>query len=218
MMIGLIPARTGSKRVPNKALSDMDGYPLLHYTIKVALKSNLKHVILSTNYPRAAIESIGFGPRLEYIKRPEAMCEDMSPASDYIKHIIDLKDLQPGDTICLLQPTCPIRRVVDINNAIIKYKNSLKLSLVSAYKLGFLSKLYDSQGVSMKMDKESYMYYRNSSIYIFDVGLFLKTGTIFEPEPEIFEMPQYQSVDIDTPEDFTHAELILKGGFNCVTI
>ena len=214
MIIGVVPARSGSQRVPNKALSPMNGYPLLYYTLSKALKSNLKKIIITTDYHRSEIESIGLGGlKLEYIRRPALMCTDEAPAASYLQHIIDLKDLHAGDVICLLQPTCPIREVQDINFALAKFKSSGKQSLVSVYKLDFLSKLYDSQGVNLKMEKESYMYYRNSSIYIFDVGLFIETGSIFEPEPEIFEMEKYKSVDIDFPEDFKHAEFILKGGF-----
>lgn len=215
MMIGLIPARTGSKRVPNKALTDIGGQPLIKYSIDVAIKSNLKKVIISTDYGKADINPLCQGShKVEYIKRPSGMCADTAKASEYLQHVIDLKDLCQGDSICLLQPTCPIRTIKDLNNAIALFKSTDKKSLVSAYKLDFLSKLYDSQGVNLKMEKESFSFYRNSSIYIFDVGLFLETGSIFESEPEIFEMEKYKSVDIDFIEDFIHAELILSGGFS----
>ena len=199
-------------------LTDIDGNPLLYYTIRTAVRSTLKNIIVTTDYARSDIDKLGFGNKIEYIKRPKSLCTNEAPASLYIQHIIDLKDLRHGDSICLLQPTCPIRNVVDVNNAISKYKASDKKSLISVYKLGFLSKLYDSQGKIMKMKKEAFMYYRNSSIYIFDVGLFLETENIFEENPELFEMPSYQSIDIDTQEDFKHAELILKGGFDNGTI
>lgn len=208
MMIGLIPARTGSKRVPNKAMSLLAGKELLSYTIDVATRSNLKSIILTTDYKRNQVQHL-LNSKIEYIKRP--IVKDDEPASNYIQHIIELKDLYKDDVICLLQPTCPIRDTRDINNAISKFKQSGKNSLVSAYKLDFLAKLYNYFGQNIGFDKDSHYYYRNSSIYIFKVGLFLETNSIFESEPEIFEMEKYKSIDIDTPEDFIHAELILNG-------
>jgi len=210
MILGVIPARVGSRRVPNKAMKLIAGKELLAYTINQASSSHLKKIILTTDYRRTQIQHL-LNSKVEYIRRPKELCEDEAPANLYIKHIIELKDLGNEDAICLLQPTCPIREEKDINNAIAKFKSSNKNSLVSVYRLDFLAKLYNASGLNMNLAKENFYYYRNSSIYIFNVGMFLKNNSIFESEPELFVMEKYKSIDIDTPQDFLHAELILNG-------
>lgn len=209
MIVGIIPARKGSVRIKNKNMSLIAGKELLSYTIDAASKSNLKNIILTTDYRRKEVQHL-LNSKVEYIKRPQIFCSDDASANLYIQHIIDLKDLCEEDSICLLQPTCPIRTSKDINLAIAKFKSSNNESLISAFKIDFLSKLYNAKSLNMKLDKDNFFYYRNSSIYIFKVKLFIETGSIFEEEPAIFEMSKYESIDIDTMDDFTHAELLLS--------
>jgi len=209
VIVGLIPARIGSVRIPNKNIREIASKELIKYTIDAASASHLKKIILSTDYKRVQVEHL-LNSKVEYIKRPLPLCTSEAAANKYIKHIIDLKDLGKDDVICLLQPTCPLRETKDINNALAKFKQSEKDSLVSVYKLDFLAKLYNAGGINIGLSQDNYYFYRNSSIYIFKVGLFLDTNSIFEKEPVIFEMEKYKSIDIDTEADFVHAELILK--------
>jgi len=217
MILGLIPARSGSRRIPNKNIREIAGKELLKYTIESASSSNLKKIIFSTDYRMSQVGHL-LNSKIEYIKRPTTLCLEDSQANEYIQHIIELKDLAREDSICLLQPTCPLRDARDINNALAKFKNSKKDSLISVYKLDFLSKLYNAGGIHMSLAKDNYYFYRNSSIYIFKVGLFKDTNSIFEKEPVIFEMEKYKSIDLDTEPDFLHAELILKAlAIKCYT-
>jgi len=106
-MIALIPARQGSKRVPNKNVRLLGGVPLMCWTISVARKSNVfSKVVVSTD----SIEycQIAASWDAEAILRPKQFAADDSTDFDWIKHALDT--IMPGsDQFALLRPTAPFR-------------------------------------------------------------------------------------------------------------
>lgn len=214
-IIGLIPFRSGSKRVPGKPLKELNGVPLVQYTIDQAINSELVRIYLTSDYSREELEKHIDIYNCDVITRPENLCSDSSPYTDYLDHFIYTQDLKDIHAICLLQPTCPIRRVDDINLACEKFIHHNEYignpTLVSAYKVS-RNLLYDHTAKSIynpKFDPKTTIYIRNSSIYIFDLEYYKKTHDIFSKRPLIYEMPAGLSVDINTLEDFNHAKRIM---------
>lgn len=209
-MVGLIPARKESKRVPNKNILPIAGCPLIHWTIDRALASDLDHVYVSTNY-----DDIGYKDTegLTFIRRPDAICGDNSPATEYISHFIEYTGLKHADNVCLLQPTCPLRTALDINGAVEAYYRSDQFCLVSAFSIA-KGLVYNDKGRSLFdstwYNKNDRLYVRNSSIYIFNVGYFLQNGGIFSNPTATYEMPLSRSIDINTMLEFEDCEKMLK--------
>ncbi|MEP6903238.1 MAG: acylneuraminate cytidylyltransferase family protein, partial [Actinomycetota bacterium] len=116
-VLGLIPARGGSKGVPRKNIRLLNGKPLLAYTAETALQcKTLARVILSTE--DAEIADVGRTCGLDVpFMRPLELAQDSTPSLNVVRHA--LLTLQANgedfDAICLLQPTNPLRRADDID-------------------------------------------------------------------------------------------------------
>lgn len=212
-MIGLIPARRGSKRVPGKAMKPVNGLPLLWYTLQAAELSDLKKYYLTSDYSPDELGDLSHFKKLTLIQRPKDLCQDESPASDYIEHAIDyiVNDGCKFTSVCLLQPTCPLRRYADINNAMDIYLTGQLPGLVSVFKVP-RALLYNDNMTRMfnvNYDKDDYVFVRNSAIYIFDVPTFLSQRSIFANPSHIYEMEMFRSLDINDPFDINICQKLL---------
>lgn len=215
MILGVIPARAGSKGIKNKNIYPLCGKPLIEYTIESALKSNLDEVIISTDMSKEIFNVCN--TKCRYIDRPKELCQDDTPMLPVIKHLVNgLK--YKVDAVMILQPTSPLRTTEDINRAIKLfntynicqdkplYQNSNSDSLYSGYYIGIKNKnkVYDKHTNSLHFQ-------RNGSIFITRIDL-LNKEKLWSDNAIEFEMPSYRSIDIDTMEDMKHAELLIKGG------
>ena len=88
-VLGLIPARGGSKSIPRKNLVDLGGLPLIQWTIQAALASNLKRVIVSTDDDEIAEISQSLGAEVPF-KRPADLSSDLTLSIDVILHALDV--------------------------------------------------------------------------------------------------------------------------------
>jgi CMP-N-acetylneuraminic acid synthetase len=115
-VLGLIPARSGSKSVQRKNLTDLGGLPLIGWSIRSALESNLDRVVVSTDDLEISRVSQSFGAEVPFL-RPQNLALDHSLTIDTVLHALD--ELGPGfDAVMLLQPTSPFRNATDINDAL----------------------------------------------------------------------------------------------------
>ena len=87
-ILGIIPARKGSKGIKNKNIKKFAGKPLIYWTIKVALKSNLDKVMVSTDSDTIIKYSKNYGAEVPF-KRPSSISQDKSKTIDVIKHTIN---------------------------------------------------------------------------------------------------------------------------------
>lgn len=113
MVIAVIPARGGSKRVPRKNLRPLAGFPLIDWTIAAALGSRFNRIIVTSDAPeilgRAKIRGI------KTLKRPAYLAADNVPDLSVVRHAIYTLALRPEDLIVYLRPTAPFRRPEEIN-------------------------------------------------------------------------------------------------------
>lgn len=197
-ILGIIPARAGSKGIPNKNIYPLCGEPLIEWTIKSIEKSILDNYLISTN--------------IDYIlkhyahakNRPEHLCKDDSKTIDVISHHITKSTYSDYDAIMLLQPTSPLRTHEDIDNAIELFKNSDVNSLYSGYTMGIKhkSKVYDKN----TSDKH---FQRNGAIFIAKREL-IEQGLLWDNTVIEYEMPLSRSIDIDTMDDLRITEALLE--------
>ena len=118
-LIGLIPARSGSKRVEDKNIRLLDGYPLVAYTIAAALQSGIfSAIVVSTDSERYAAISRKYGAEVPFL-RPVEMADDHSPDIEWIEHtFMRLKEMgREYDCFSILRPTSPFRLPETIRRA-----------------------------------------------------------------------------------------------------
>ena len=112
--LGIIPARGGSKGIPNKNKALFCGKPLITHTIKVALESNLDTVVVSSDDPDILAIATNMG--IEAIQRPAELAEDTTPTLPVLQHALSSFD-SSYDTVMTLQPTSPLRTAQHINRS-----------------------------------------------------------------------------------------------------
>jgi CMP-N,N'-diacetyllegionaminic acid synthase len=137
-VLGLIPARGGSKGIPHKNIRVVAGKPLLQHTAEGALAARrLSRVILSTEDEQIAELGRRCGVEVPFLRPPE-LAQDTSPMLPVVQHA--LRVLQAAgddfDAVCLLQPTNPLRRASDIDEAIDLLERTQADSVISFVEVG----------------------------------------------------------------------------------
>jgi len=218
--LAIIPARGGSKRLPNKNILNLNGKPLIAYSIEAALQSKyINNVVVSSDSD--SILNIAKSFKAQTIKRPDYLATDTAKSFDAIKHTIE--NMPQYDYIVLLQPTSPLRDANNIDQAInlLEQKNADAIISVSAMEHSPLWANTLDDSLSMKgflkdeiLNKRSQdleTYYRlNGAIYITKTDKLLKEETFFLKD-NIFAyiMSRENSIDIDEDIDFQLAKIIL---------
>ncbi len=223
-ILGLIPARGGSKGVLRKNIRIVAGEPLISYSIQAALKSDLlKPVIVSTEDREIAEVSVTFGA--EVLMRPDHLAGDETPMIPVIRHVIEQLERERDihfDCCVLLQPTAPMRTAEDINAAVNILMETGADSVVSVYKVSdhHPSRMYriendrliPLQGEPQNRLRQSLppVYHRNGAVYAFQRSLIERADTIIGPDVRPYVMPEDRSVNIDNEIDLLLADLLLR--------
>lgn len=222
-MIAIIPARGGSKGLPNKNIKLLNGKPLIGYTIEAALNSkSITKVIVSTDSKQIADIAKQFGANVPFL-RPDYLASDNALAIDnYIYTIDRLKD-DIGyqiDEFVVLQPTSPLRTSDDIDNAIKIYNDKNADSVISyteeAHPIFWHKKVnnnleFENIFENRIDNRQNFQktYYPNGAVFVFNINL-IKSKKYYSKKSFAYIMPRIRSVDIDTIEDFEYAEYILN--------
>ena len=221
-ILAFIPARGGSKGIPHKNIIDLNGHPLISYSITEALKSKyIDKVLVSTDDEKIASVAREYGAAVPFL-RPEELASDKAKTIDAVLHAIDFLS-QNGeiyDTFVLLQPTQPLRTVEDIDGAIEEYMGNKCVPLVSVspvddhpllirtIKDGKLETLLNQSSTCRRQDMPQY-YKVNGCIYINEINQ-IDENTSFNDNKLPFIMPKERSVDIDDYSDLKMAEYYLN--------
>ncbi len=218
-ILAFIPARGGSKGIPNKNIKLFNGKPLVEWTINSALKSKLiSKVIVSSDSKK--ILSISKKLGAETVLRPKNISGDFATTESAIKHYIK-NTKESFDTIVLLSPTSPIRKINDIDNAIKEFKSKKLDSCFSAsILLDFLiwklnkKKKYESINYNFQnrgtRQKRDLNYLENGSIYVFKTKLMKYHNNRIAGKIGIYLMNFWQSFEIDVKDDWKFLETIQK--------
>jgi len=217
--LAIIPARGGSKRLPRKNVLDLNGKPLIAWSIEAGIKSKyIDKTIVSSDDEE--ILNISKKYNANTIKRPDELASDTATTFDAIKHTIE--NSNKYDYIVLLQTTSPLRNEKQINEAIELLESKNADAVVSVCEMEhsplWSNRLDDS--LSMKdflrdeilnkrsQDLESY-YRLNGAIYICKTDKLLEEKSFFLKD-NIFAyiMDRESSVDIDEEIDFRIVKLL----------
>jgi CMP-N,N'-diacetyllegionaminic acid synthase len=223
--LAIIPARGGSKRLPNKNILPLVDKPMLLWTIESAVQSKyLDQILLSTDSDD--IIKVVENYKIKTIKRPLELASDTAKTVDVVKHVIENID-KKYDFIVLLQPTSPLRTSTHIDEAIeqlIKLNADAIISVTEADHSplwcnilpGNLSmENFISEDIKHKRSQDLPKFYRlNGAIYICKTEKLIEENTFFlKKNVYAYIMDKKSSIDIDEELDFKLAEIILKEKF-----
>jgi CMP-N-acetylneuraminic acid synthetase len=223
--LAIIPARGGSKRLPNKNILLLSGKPMLLWTVESAMQSKyLDEIILSTDSDD--IIKVVENYKIKTIKRPIELASDTAKTVDVVKHIIENID-KKYDFIVLLQPTSPLRTSNHIDEAIeqlIKLNADAIISVTEVDHSPLWCNIlpenlsmenFISEDIKHKRSQELPKFYRlNGAIYICKTEKLIEENTFFlKKNIYAYIMDKKSSIDIDEELDFKLAEIILKEKF-----
>lgn len=223
--IAIIPARSGSKGLKDKNIKILEGKPLLAYSIEAANESGIfDEVMVSTDSKVYAEIACKYGANVPFL-RTEELSNDVAGSWDVVKHVLNkYKSLgREYDTVCLLQPTSPLRTAEDILNAyqFMKEKNAEAVTSVCEVDHSPLWTMTLSEDYSMKEYNATCQgdaprqklatYYRfNGAIYIRKIQYVGDAVKLLDIDEYAFVMSRERSIDIDSELDFKFAETIMK--------
>lgn len=224
-MLAVIPARGGSKGVPHKNIRDLDGKPLIAYTIEAAIKSKVfDKIVVSTDSFEIAEIAQRYGAEVPFI-RPKDISGDFSSSDDSVLHAIDYfkRKGKEFEYVCKLQPTSPLRNKKHIMEAYQLLKDSNSNFVVSVCECehsplwtGILDEkksldVFINEYVKGACRQKLPKYYRlNGAIYMGITEAFECNKSFFGKNGTAFIMNQEESIDIDNYFDFEIAKLLIK--------
>lgn len=230
-VLGLIPARGGSKGIPNKNIKLLKGKPLLAYTTEVALKSKLlTKVIVSTDDVTIAKTAKNLGVEVPFL-RPSELAQDNTATLQVILHALQWYAAQNiyFDAVCLLQVTYPFRTLSLLEDAIKKFEDCKSDSLVSVQKVphtynphwtfkvnskGFLDIATGELEIINRRQDLPEAYHRDGAIYITSTNVLLEQHSLYGKYTNFIVSPTNLFVNIDTHKDWEIAEKIAKTFIN----
>lgn len=211
-VVGLIPARAGSRRLPGKNLALLDGRPLITHTCAAARDSRvLDAVFVNTDSPEIAAAAQQSGVAVPFL-RPERLARDDSTTGDANRFFLDAlaQRGQRFDAVMILQPTSPLRGAADIRAAWALFEENAPCAVVSvspAAPATWFGRLRRDGGFDPLPGRDT-IHRLNGAIYIYGTDDYRLERA--PPRTLGYVMPPDQGIDIDTPEDLAHAELILR--------
>ncbi|KIC03393.1 acylneuraminate cytidylyltransferase [Flavobacterium sp. JRM] len=213
--IAIIPARGGSKRLPQKNIKLLGEIPLFAHSILYAKanKEIINEVYVSTNDDDIKKIALEFGARV--IDRPEAISGDFEPTITALKHVLENVDSADVENVILLQPTNPLRPKKLLKEAYEVYKKQNCSSLFTVSRNhNKLGKIADNKFVpfNYKIGQRSQdiepLFFENGLLYITKARLILENIIIAENTFPFKIDSIFAGVDVDTQEDFDYAEYL----------
>ena len=229
-ILGVILARGGSKGIPQKNIKELNGHPLMAYSLYAGLKCPLiTHFVVSTDSAKIAKIAKHYGADVPFM-RPKSLARDAVYSRDALHHTVLAAEKYYGmifDFVIELPATAPLRNSGDVQSALNKLTRTKADSVIS------VARVYDRHPVRIKRIKGNRLfdftkefpegessrrqdleaaYVRNGAIYAMKrstiISQFSRVGKISRP----YIMPAERSINIDEPVDFLLAETLIKKG------
>lgn len=226
-ILGLVPARGGSKGIPKKNLFPIMAKPLLQYTFEAAKESGaLNNIMISSEDDEILHFAQLHGIDTRY-RRPQALATDQASTADVVLDVLAWLE-QMGelpDVLVLLQPTSPLRSAEDINRAVQRFIELGVDSMVSVHKMvehPFKSMHMKNDGswqylarpgqkAHRRQDYDGNFFTVNGAFYIVKPSWFKEQKAfVVEGETALFEMSSIAGIDVDELVDVFKVEAYLK--------
>jgi len=224
MNLCVIPARGGSKRIPRKNIKPFNGLPMIAYSIESALESGcFDKVVVSTDDVEIAAVAKSYGAEIPFM-RPKTLSNDKAGTLPVIKHAVEWFDkcFQPPEYVCCLYATAPFVQSQNIRNALtqlIKTQaeycftvTSYSFPIQRAIRLTEKNRIemFEPQNFNMRSQDLEAAYHDAGQFYWGMAETFKRQKIFFSEIATPFVLPRYQVQDIDTPEDWTQAEMMYQ--------
>lgn len=225
-VLGIIPARGGSKRLPRKNILPLAGKPLLVWTIEAALASaTIDRLVVNTDDEEIAAVAKQY--QTETVRRPAELATDTATTFDVIMQTLEVLKIEgyEPDAVVLLQATSPLRTAADISEAVRLYQEAqqpestvMSVSEVSQPALawscmisqGQLQPLLGWEILTKRSQDVPRLYLPNGAVYVYSPKILRQRGCLHGPPLIPYVMPAERSIDIDTLEEFREVEAIMK--------
>jgi len=220
----LIPARGGSKGIPNKNIIDLNGFPLISYVINAAKKSGIfDKIIVTTDCKKIANISREYGAEVPFL-RPKKLSTDKSLVQEAIVHALNYVKSYDKiyDYMCLIQPTSPLLLATDICNVLeilIKKNADMVVSVgESSINIRWARSLPKDMNMTVfasnvcGTNKQCFenVHYLNGAIYLGKWNIFYNKRDYYNKNTYAYIMPYERSIDIDNYLDLKIADFLLK--------
>jgi CMP-N,N'-diacetyllegionaminic acid synthase len=220
-VVGIIPARGGSKGIPKKNIFTLAGKPLLAYTIEAALNSKmLSRVLVTTDSEEIAAVALSFG--VEVVHRPEELAGDDTLTLPVLKHALQqIEGSATPDKVVTLQPTSPLRQARHIDEAV----NLLSPDWDAVISISDVEqtpyKMYQLDGEKLcpfvegslkEMPRQQLpkVYRDCGAVYVTWHDILIKKGSIWGENFRSYYIDPEYAIDIDNRIDLKFAEVLLK--------
>ena len=225
-VIGVIPARGGSKGVPRKNIRPLAGIPLIAYTIRAALDCSLiTDVVVSTDDPEIQSIALEYGAQAPFL-RPAELATDTALAIPTLQHAVremEGRRDRPYDYVAMLQPTTPLRTAEDLTNALSRLIESNADGIISVISVDNWHPMKMKRFIGDRMvdyekppvenpPRQSLppVFMVNGALYATKREVFMERGSFQGEHCLGYIMPPERSVNIDGELDFVVAEHLLK--------
>jgi CMP-N,N'-diacetyllegionaminic acid synthase len=224
-VLGIVPARGGSKRVVDKNLRLLGGKSLVARAIEAVCSARAIHrVCVSSDDPRV-LSLARSNPNVLAIERPAELAQDTSPAIDYVRHALEVVESTGSDrfdVVVIVQPTSPLTLPTDIDATIRLLLQSGAESAVTVVQLDHalhpiklkrmigdrLLPLYEDERGRMATHELPEVFVRNCSVYATRRTV-IQSGSLLGDDCRGYVMPRARSIDINDEFDFAIAEVLL---------
>jgi CMP-N,N'-diacetyllegionaminic acid synthase len=231
-VLGIIPARGGSKGIPRKNIVPLLGKPLLAYTAEAALAAKrLSRVVLSTEDEEIAKIGREWGLEVPFL-RPRELARDDTPTLPVLQHALRWLEENEGDFfqyICILQPTHPLRRAADIDGCIELMEREQADTVITilpvphhynphwVYFQDKSGPLHLSTGETNPIPRRQELppaFHREGSVYVSRRDIVMTQESYYGNRLLGYLIDPARSVNIDGPQDLEKVEKLLKRGTN----
>jgi CMP-N,N'-diacetyllegionaminic acid synthase len=225
-ILGLIPARAGSKGIPGKNLRRLAGRPLIEYAIAAARESAvIERIVLSTDSQEIADVGRHLGADVPFL-RPATLARDDSPMYGVVRHAIERLELEGWRAwaVAVLQPTAPMRRPEHVRHAVEIMDAEGCSSVVSVIEIPahyspdyamriegdrLVNFMREGSPITRRQDAVR-AYSRDGTIYLVRRDVVIERRDLYGEDCRPLILQPSESVNLDTLEDWTRAERALS--------
>ncbi|MFH1189212.1 MAG: acylneuraminate cytidylyltransferase family protein [Candidatus Omnitrophota bacterium] len=219
IVLGIIPARGGSKAIPLKNIKELCGKPLLEYTIESAKRSGcIDRLVVSTDHRGIADLAARCGA--EVVMRPEELSKDDSPTEPALIHVLDemkrLEGFDP-DVVLTLEPTSPLRSASLIKRGVEIFRSPGYDSVIGVVESrSCYGRIRDGEfeflfpGQSRRRQEREPLYRESGTIYGTRTAALRRKRSVIGDNVYPLIIPESEAIDINTQADLKLAEALIN--------
>lgn len=215
-IVGVIPARLGTDKVPFQNIKELGGMPLVNYTVRTMNKvKTIDDIVIFASEPTIC-KYISQGLRYRYVERPSCLDSPNTSVQDIIREFLKVDN---ADIIVLWHITSPFLRPATIIECIEKVKSQEYDSAFTALEIKKFC-WFQGKPLNYSLEKPTPrtqdilpVIVEQSHLYVFKRDVFARYGQRISDKPYIKVIDHFEGYDIDTIEDFKVADLIVNTGF-----